>query len=65
MVGQKKKSIEKLETELAQLIANSGQSEQEIQQCFNDYFTSQQQYCVYHLYLESASKTIIKQYFSH
>jgi hypothetical protein len=33
----KKKLIEELGTELAQLITNSGQSKQGIQQCFNDY----------------------------
>ncbi len=37
MRGKKKKSIEELEMELEQLIANSGQSEVDIRTNYNDY----------------------------
>jgi hypothetical protein len=39
MPGKKKKSIEELETDLEQLIANSGQSEVDIRTDYNAYYT--------------------------
>ena len=38
MRGQNKKSIEEMETEVAELIAKLGRCEQEIFTDFNDYF---------------------------
>jgi hypothetical protein len=37
MRGKKKKSIDELEKELAELIEKSGRSEQDIQRDYNDY----------------------------